>query len=208
MTHIKTLRVSTFKTYSKPCRMEPQQQNAQGYVDPAIPPLRVLIHLQLQPGTPRAAVVTQPFYHDARTSFPVPHSTRRMWATSLHRPKVCIFALARRTWSSRGLQRKDHMPMARLPCTPSSAAKHGAAYSVDPSRFIKVEVSAMLEDILAEGDGTTLSPSRCPWLDDMAGGKVRQSPNGIPFLMEDKRQPLGGEDGTKQARMEAHRAAQ
>ena len=74
--------------------------------------------------------------------------------------------------------------MARLPCTPSSAAKHGAAYSVDSSRFIKVEVSTMLEDILAEGDGETLSPSRCPWLDGMSCGKVRQSPNAIPFLMK------------------------
>ena len=97
--------------------------------------------------------------------------------------------------------------MARLPCTPSSAAKHGAAYSVDSCRFIKVEVSTMLEDILAEGDGETLSPSRCPWLDGMSCGKVRQSPNAIPFLMENKRQPLGGENWIEQARMEAHRAA-
>ena len=56
----------------------------------------------------------------------------------------------------------------------------------------------MLEDILAEGDSTALSPSWCPWLDDIACVKVRQSLNGIPFLMENKCQLLGGEDGIKQ----------
>lgn len=56
----------------------------------------------------------------------------------------------------------------------------------------------MLEDILAEGDSTALSAPWCLWLDDIACVKVRQSPNGIPVLMENKCQLLGGEDGIKQ----------
>jgi hypothetical protein len=55
-------------------------------------------------------------------------------------------------------QREDRMCVGELPFTTPSAAEPDPAHLVGSLRVIEVDLSPMLENICAEGDGAQLSP--------------------------------------------------